>query len=210
MGLLMLFVLFVGVLVVIGFFIIEFVFKLFNVIDNLMLYIFDYMGLWYLLSIFFVMLMVGNSVLWVCGDICIFSIVMVVGGGLNVLFDFIFIFGFGFILVMGIKGVVFVIFIVWIVGVLWIFYILVVCWKLMLFWLLIFVELCDSSCEIFKIGLFVVGVNMFIFVVGGVMIVVVVGYGVEVVVVWGVGNRMEFIVSIVVLVFFMILFLFIS
>lgn len=129
----MLFVLLVGVLVLIGFFIIEFVFKMFNVIENLMFYIFDYMGFWYLLSIFLVMFMVGNSVLCVCGDMCMFSIVMVVGGGLNVLLDFIFIFGFGFVFVMGIKGVVLVIFIVWIVGVLWILYILVVCWKLMLF-----------------------------------------------------------------------------
>lgn len=80
----------------------------------------------------------------------------------------------------------------------------------MLFRLLFFIELKVSSSEILCIGFFVVGVNMLILIVGGVMIVVVVVYGFVVVVVWGVGNWLEFIVSIFVLVLFMMFFLFIS
>lgn len=81
---------------------IEFVFFMLNVLVLLMFYIYDYMGLWYFFSVFFLLFMVGNSVFWVCGDMCMLSVVMVSVGGINVIFDFVFIFGFGLVLVMGI------------------------------------------------------------------------------------------------------------
>ncbi|HAD89924.1 MAG TPA: MATE family efflux transporter, partial [Alteromonas macleodii] len=131
-GSLMLSVLLVGALAAIGFFTIEPVFKLLNATDNLMPYISDYMGLWYLSSIFLAMPMVGNSVLRACGDTRTPSIVMAAGGGLNALLDPIFIFGLGPIPAMGIKGAALATFIAWIVGALWILYILAVRRKLML------------------------------------------------------------------------------
>ncbi len=79
-------------------------------------YISDYMGLWYLSSIFLAMPMVGNSVLRACGDRTP-SIVMAAGGGLNALLDPIFIFGLGPIPAMGIKGAALATFIAWIVGI---------------------------------------------------------------------------------------------
>lgn len=198
-GSLMLSVLLVGALALIGFFTIEPVFKLLNATENLMPYISDYMGLWYLSSIFLAMPMVGNSVLRACGDTRTPSIVMAAGGGLNALLDPVFIFGLGPIPAMGIKGAALATFIAWIVGALWILYILAVRRKLMLPRLLTLTELRDSSREILKIGLPAAGANMLTPVAGGVMTAVVAGYGAEAVAAWGVGNRMESIASIVVL-----------
>ena len=198
-GSLMLSVLLVGALAVIGLFTIEPVFRLLNATDNLMPYISDYMGLWYLSSIFLAMPMVGNSVLRACGDTRTPSIVMAAGGGLNALLDPIFIFGLGPIPAMGIKGAALATFIAWIVGALWILYILAVRRKLMLPRLLTVTELRDSSREILKIGLPAAGANMLTPIAGGVMTAFVASYGAEAVAAWGVGNRMESIASIVVL-----------
>ena len=198
-GSIMLSVLLVGALALIGFFTIEPVFKMLNATENLMPYIFDYMGLWYLSSIFLAMPMVGNSVLRACGDTRTPSIVMAAGGGLNALLDPIFIFGLGPVPAMGIKGAALATFIAWIVGALWILYILAVRRKLMLPRLLTLSELRESSREILKIGLPAAGANMLTPVAGGIMTAVVASYGAEAVAAWGVGNRMESIASIVVL-----------
>ncbi len=198
-GSIMLSVLLVGTLAIIGLFTIEPVFRLLNATENLMPYISDYMGLWYLSSIFLAMPMVGNSVLRACGDTRTPSIVMAAGGGLNALLDPIFIFGLGPVPAMGIKGAALATFIAWIVGAFWILYILAVRRKLMLPRLLTLSELRDSSREILKIGLPAAGANMLTPVAGGVMTAVVAGYGAEAVAAWGVGNRMESIASIVVL-----------
>nr|WP_257720299.1 MATE family efflux transporter [Alteromonas mediterranea] len=198
-GSIMLSVLLVGGLALIGFFTIEPVFKMLNATENLMPYIFDYMGLWYLSSIFLAMPMVGNSVLRACGDTRTPSIVMAAGGGLNALLDPIFIFGLGPVPAMGIKGAALATFIAWIVGALWILYILAVRRKLMLPRLLSLSELRESSREILKIGLPAAGANMLTPVAGGIMTAVVASYGAEAVAAWGVGNRMESIASIVVL-----------
>lgn len=198
-GSIMLSVLLVGALALIGFFTIEPVFKMLNATENLMPYISEYMGLWYLSSIFLAMPMVGNSVLRACGDTRTPSIVMAAGGGLNALLDPIFIFGLGPVPAMGIKGAAFATFIAWIVGALWILYILAVRRKLMLPRLLSLSELRESSREILKIGLPAAGANMLTPVAGGIMTAVVASYGAEAVAAWGVGNRMESIASIVVL-----------
>ncbi len=198
-GSIMLSVLLVGALALIGFFTIEPVFKMLNATENLMPYIFDYMGLWYLSSIFLAMPMVGNSVLRACGDTRTPSIVMAAGGGLNALLDPIFIFGLDPVPAMGIKGAALATFIAWIVGALWILYILAVRRKLMLPRLLSLSELRESSREILKIGLPAAGANMLTPVAGGIMTAVVASYGAEAVAAWGVGNRMESIASIVVL-----------
>lgn len=198
-GSVMLSVLLVGTLACIGYFTIEPVFKLLNASQRLMPFISDYMGLWYLSSIFLAMPMVGNSVLRACGDTRTPSIIMAAGGGLNALLDPLFIFGFGPIPAMGIKGAALATFIAWIVGALWILYILAVRRKLMLPRLLTLDELRESSGEILKIGLPAAGANMLTPIAGGVMTAVVASYGAEAVAAWGVGNRMESIASIVVL-----------
>ncbi len=189
----------VGVLATIGFFSITPVFSMLNASERLMPYISDYMGLWYVSSVFLALPMVGNSVLRACGDTKTPSIVMASVGGLNALLDPLFIFGFGPIPAMGIKGAALATFIAWIVGAGWIIYILAVRRKLMLPRLLSFAELRTSSRDILKIGLPAAGANMLTPIAGGVMTAIVAAYGAEAVAAWGVGNRMESIANIVVL-----------
>ncbi len=198
-GSLMLSAMLVGVLATMGFFSITPVFSLLNASGRLMPYISDYMGLWYVSSVFLALPMVGNSVLRACGDTKTPSIVMASVGGLNALLDPLFIFGLGPIPAMGIQGAALATFIAWLVGACWIIYILAVRRKLMLPRLLTLSELRSSSRDILKIGLPAAGANMLTPVAGGVMTAIVAGYGAEAVAAWGVGNRMESIACIVVL-----------
>ena len=198
-GSLMLSVILVGVLACIGFFFITPVFSLLNASERLMPYIADYMGLWYLSSVFLALPMVGNSVLRACGDTKTPSIVMASVGGLNALLDPLFIFGFGPVPAMEIQGAALATFIAWLVGACWIIFILAVRRKLMLPRLLTLIELRSSSRDILKIGLPAAGANMLTPIAGGVMTAIVASYGAEAVAAWGVGNRMESIANIVVL-----------
>lgn len=198
-GSLMLSAMLVGMLATIGFFSITPVFSLLNASDRLMPYISDYMGLWYVSSVFLALPMVGNSVLRACGDTKTPSIVMASVGGLNALLDPLFIFGFGPVPAMGIQGAALATFIAWFIGAGWIIYILAVRRKLMLPRLLTLVELRSSSKDILKIGLPAAGANMLTPIAGGVMTAIVASYGAEAVAAWGVGNRMESIANIVVL-----------
>lgn len=189
----------VGVLAILGFLFIEPVFRLLNATDNLMPYIRDYMGIWYVSSVFLALPMVGNSVLRACGDTRTPSIIMAAGGGLNALLDPLFIFGWGPIPAMGIQGAALATFIAWLVGATWILYLLAVKRKLILPRLLTVPELKESSRDILRIGLPAAGANMLTPIAGGVMTAVVAGYGAEAVAAWGVGNRLESIASIVIL-----------
>lgn len=198
-GALILSFLLVGLLALLGFFGIDLIFRALNATDNLMPYIRDYMGVWYLSSIFLAVPMVGNSVLRACGDTRTPSIIMAAGGGLNALLDPLFIFGWGPVPAMGIQGAALATFIAWLVGATWILYLLAVRRKLILPRFLTLAEMRESSRDILKIGLPAAGANMLTPVAGGIMTAVVAGYGAEAVAAWGVGNRMESIASIVIL-----------
>jgi len=198
-GSLMLSSLLVGGLALLGYLTIEPIFSLLNASPSLLPYINDYMGLWYLSSIFLSLPMVGNSVLRACGDTRTPSIVMATVGGLNALLDPLLIFGAGPIPAMGIQGAALATLIAWLIGATWIIYLLAVKRKLILPRLLSLEELKASSKAILQIGLPAAGANMLTPVAGGVMTAIVAGYGAEAVAAWGVGNRMESIANIVVL-----------
>lgn len=198
-GSLMLSALLVGSLALIGFLTIEPIFSLLNASPLLLPYITDYMGLWYLSSVFLSLPMVGNSVLRACGDTRTPSIVMATVGGINALLDPLFIFGFGPFPAMGIQGAALATLLAWLVGATWILYLLAIKRNLILPRLLSFQELKESSREILRIGLPAAGANMLTPIAGGVMTAIVASYGAEAVAAWGVGNRMESIASIVVL-----------
>ena len=198
-GSLMLSAILVGSLACVGYFTIELVFSMLNAPVLLMPYIYDYMGLWYLSSVFLSLPMVGNSVLRACGDTRTPSVVMASVGGINAILDPVFIFGFGPVPAMGIQGAALATLLAWCVGAFWILYLLAVQRKLMLPRLLSFTELKASSSEILRIGLPAAGANMLTPIAGGVMTAVVAAYGPAAVAAWGVGNRLESIASILVL-----------
>ncbi|MBU3022372.1 MATE family efflux transporter [Aestuariibacter sp. A3R04] len=189
----------VGALAFIGYLTIDPIFGLLNANASLMPYIYDYMNLWYLSSVFLALPMVGNSVLRACGDTRTPSIIMAAGGAINAALDPLFIFGFGPIPAMGIEGAALATLIAWIVGASWVVWLLAVKKKLMLARLLSFAELKQSCAPILSIAMPAAGANMLTPIAGGVMTAVVATYGAEAVAAWGVGNRMESIASIVVL-----------
>lgn len=198
-GALMLSFLMVGSLALVGIFTIEPIFRLMGATDELMPYIYDYMIVWYGAGIFLAVPMVGNSVLRAAGDTKTPSIIMAVGGLINVILDPILIFGWGPIPAMGIQGAALATAIAWGIGLVYILYLLSVKRKLMLPRLLNWAEMKLTSRDILRIGLPASGANMLTPIAGGVITAIVAGYGPEAVAAWGVGSRLESIASILIL-----------
>lgn len=198
-GSLMLSVMLVGCLALLGYLLIDPIFYALNASEHLMPYIHDYMGIWYLSSVFLSLPMVGNSVLRACGDTRTPSIIMASGGALNAALDPIFIFGLGPIPAMGIQGAALATFIAWVFGASWIIWLLAVRRGLMVPRWLSWPEFVQSARDVLRIGLPAAGANMLTPIAGAVMTALVATYGAEAVAAWGVGNRLESIASIVVL-----------
>jgi putative MATE family efflux protein len=198
-GALMLSALMVGIFAVIGIFSIEFVFSLMGADKSLMPFIQAYMVPWYLAGIFLAIPMVGNSVLRAFGDTKTPSIIMAVGGAINVALDPILIFGWGPIPALGIQGAAIATATAWAVCVVWILYLLAVKRQLIEPRILSWAEFTVAARGVLKIGLPAAGANMLTPIAGGVMTAVVATYGTAAVAAWGVGNRLESIASIIVL-----------
>lgn len=79
-------------------------FTLLGASPQVLIYIKDYMGIWYLGLVFVVVPMVGNSAIRATGDTKTPAKIMVVAGLSNALFDYLLIFGIGIFPVMGMAG----------------------------------------------------------------------------------------------------------
>lgn len=189
----------VGVLCLFGYATITPIFSLLGASEALLPLISDYMEVWYLSGVFLCIPMVGNSVLRACGDTKTPSIVMGLGGAINAILDPILIFGIGDFAGFGIKGAAYATLIGWFVGAVWIVYLLSIKRNLMVTRMLSIDEVVSSCKGILKIGLPAAGANMLTPIAGGVMTAVVASFGAEAVAAWGVGNRLESFLSIVVL-----------
>ncbi|GAB2686590.1 MATE family efflux transporter [Aliiglaciecola aliphaticivorans] len=198
-GALMLSLILVGLLAFVGYLTIDPIFRSMGATDELLPFIYDYMELWYAAAIFLAVPMVGNSVLRAAGDTKTPSIVMTVGGVINVILDPILIFGWGPVPALGIQGAALATAISWGVGLLYILYLLALKRKLMLPRLLTFNELRLTSGGILRIGLPAAGANMLTPIAGGVITKIIAAYGPGAVAAWGVGSRLESIASILVL-----------
>lgn len=198
-GAIMLSFIMVGGLALVGVLTIEPVFSLLGATQDLFPFIFDYMIIWYAAGVFLAVPMVGNSVLRGSGDTKTPSIIMAVGGLINVVLDPILIFGFGPIPAMGIQGAALATAIAWATGLVYILYLLGIKRKLMVPRLLSFSELKMTSAGILKIGLPAAGANMLTPIATGVITAIVANYGPEAVAAWGVGSRLESIACILIL-----------
>jgi putative MATE family efflux protein len=198
-GALMLSAILVGIFSVVGIFSIEFIFSLMGADNTLMPFIRAYMVPWYVAGIFLAIPMVGNSVLRAFGDTKNPSIIMAVGGAINVVLDPILIFGWGPIPGLGIQGAAIATAIAWAICLVWILYLLAVKRHLIEPRILRLGEFIVAARGVLKIGLPAAGANMLTPIAGGVMTAVVANYGSEAVAAWGVGNRLESIASIIVL-----------
>ncbi|MEP1385678.1 MAG: MATE family efflux transporter [Paraglaciecola sp.] len=198
-GALMLTMLMAVVLAVLGVFTIDPIFKLMGADEALLIFIREYMVIWYGAGVFLSMPMVGNSVLRAAGDTKTPSIVMATSGVINVILDPLLIFGLGPIPGMGIQGAALATLIAWGLAVIYIFYILAIQRQLIEPRLLNWQELKRSSGGILKIGLPAAGANMLTPISTGIVTAIIAGYGPSAVAAWGVGGRLESIASIVVL-----------
>lgn len=198
-GSLMLAAVLVGILSVIGFFSIDFIFTLMGASEILLPLIFDYMSVWYLAGVFLAVPMVGNAVLRASGDTKTPSIIMAVGGAINAALDPILIFGWMGFPALGIKGAAIATCIAWAVCVIWIIYLLAVKRELMEPRLLSWSEFRPAVKGVLSIGLPAAGANMLTPISAAIVTSIVAGYGTQAVAAWGVGNRIESIASIVVL-----------
>lgn len=190
--------LFVSVLAFIGYIYIDPIFSLLGAKQDLMPFIYDYMHVWFIGSIFLITPMIGNAVLRASGDTKTPSIIMGSAGLINAILDPIFIFGLGPIPAMGIKGAAIASVIAWAVGVFLILYLLIIKKNLLSL---------NSKNQTFilatkkmlKIGLPAAGANMLTPIAMGIMTAIVASHGAEAVAAFGVGSRIESISSIVVL-----------
>lgn len=198
-GALMLTMVLAIVLAIIGVMTIQPIFRLMGADEEQLVFIQEYMVVWYAAGIFLAMPMVGNSVLRASGDTKTPSYVMAFGGLINVALDPLLIFGWGPVPAFGIQGAAIATLIAWAVGLFYILYVLAVKRKLIEAKLLNWQQLKRSTGGILKIGLPAAGANMLTPISAGIVTAIVAGYGPEAVAAWGVGGRLESIASIVVL-----------
>ncbi|WP_234401296.1 MATE family efflux transporter [Pseudoalteromonas sp. T1lg23B] len=189
---------FVFSLSALGFVLIEPIFKLLGANAQVMPYIFDYISIWFLGSVFLITPMIGNSVLRASGDTKTPSFIMGFAGLINALLDPLLIFGVGPFPELGIKGAAIASVIAWAVAVVIILYLLAIKKRLL--------SLhggqqgvISASRKILKIGFPAAGANMLTPMAMAVMTAIVAGYGPEAVAAFGVGSRIESIASLVVL-----------
>lgn len=198
-GALMLVVVLVGILSIIGFFSIDFIFTLMGASEVLLPLIFDYMSIWFMAGVFLAIPMVGNAVLRASGDTKTPSIIMAAGGAINAALDPILIFGYLGFPALGIKGAAIATCIAWAVCVVWIIYLLAVKRGLMEPRLLSWTEFKPAVKGVLTIGLPAAGSNMLTPISATILTTIVATYGTQAVAAWGVGSRIESIASIVVL-----------
>ncbi|BBN82315.1 MATE family efflux transporter [Pseudoalteromonas sp. A25] len=189
---------FVFSLSALGFVLIEPIFKLLGANHQVMPYIYDYISIWFLGSVFLITPMIGNSVLRASGDTKTPSFIMGFAGLINAALDPLLIFGLGPVPAMGIKGAAIASVIAWSVAVAIIMYLLAVKKRLL--------SLhggqqgvISASRKILKIGFPAAGANMLTPMAMAVMTAIVASYGPEAVAAFGVGSRIESIASLVVL-----------
>jgi putative MATE family efflux protein len=198
-GALMLTMVLAIVLAIIGVITMDPIFRLMGADENELVFVKEYMWVWYAAGVFLAMPMVGNSVLRASGDTKTPSYVMAFGGLINVVLDPILIFGWGPVPAFGIQGAAIATLIAWAVGLFYILYVLAVKRKLIEPKLLNWQQLTRSTGGILKIGLPAAGANMLTPISAGIVTSIVAGYGPEAVAAWGVGGRLESIAIIVVL-----------
>lgn len=198
-GAIVLSVLFVLVLALVTFLLLDEIFTLMGATATTLPLIKQYMGVWLVSGVFLAIPMVGNSVLRASGDTKTPSLIMAAGGAINAAFDPLLIFGWGPIPALGIQGAAIATAIAWAVCSVWIIYLLAIKRELIEARLPNIEELRQAGRGILSIGLPAAGANMLTPIAGAIMTAIVANYGETAVAAWGVGSRLESIACIVVL-----------
>lgn len=189
----------VGVLAIIGYFLIDSIFLLLGASEALLPLIHQYMDIWFLGCICLIGPMIGNAALRASGDTKTPSLIMGSAGLINAILDPIFIFGFGPVPAMGIQGAAIATSVSWIFGLGYVLYILGAKRDLIHTHLIPLKKLIQSARGILHIGLPAAGANMLTPIASAVLTAIVAKYGESAVAAFGVGTRLESIACLVVL-----------
>ena len=188
----------VGILAVVGYFLIDETFLLLGASEALLPLIHQYMDIWFLGCICLIGPMIGNAVLRASGDTKTPSLIMGSAGLINAILDPILIFGFGPLPAMGIQGAAIATSVSWIFGLGYVLYILAKR-GLIHQQLMSIKDFISSARGILHIGLPAAGANMLTPVASAVLTAIVANYGASAVAAFGVGSRIESIACLVVL-----------
>lgn len=158
---------------------------------DIMVYINDYMSVWYYGVIFVVIPMIGNNIVRATGDTMIPGILMISSSVVNIILDPLFIFGYGPFPAMGIKGAALATVIARSVGMVFILIILIRREKLLTMRLGRLSEIFSTWSKVFYIaapaalGMLVPPISI------GFITKIIAGFGKEAVAAFGVASRIE-------------------
>lgn len=176
---------------IVGYLTIDPLFRLLGASELTLPLIHEYMDIYYIFVGFLVMPMIGNAAIRATGDTKWPSIIMMIGGLINVVLDPILIFGLGPIPAMGIKGAAWATVASWVLGFIFVFYLLYVRERLIVLKLPPVKELMTAWRKVLKIGVPISLANMMMPVAMGAITKFVSEYGEIAVAGLGAGSRLE-------------------
>ena len=187
-----------GILAFLGYAFTEPLFKALGAQGEVLLFIHQYMDIWYLGAVLLVLPMVGNAILRAAGDTKTPSTIMACSGLVNAILDPILIFGLGPIPAMGMQGAAIATLLSWVFGSVLILYLLIKRQLIATHWVGMSQVLVISK-KILRIGLPAAGANMLTPLAMAVLTAIMAAYGASAVAAFGVGARLESIACLVVL-----------
>lgn len=174
-----------------GYFTVDPLFRLLGATDQTLVFIHDYMDIWYLFVGLMIVPNIGNSAIRATGDTRFPSMMMVFSGLLNVVLDPVLIFGLGPVPAMGVRGAAIATVLAWSVGFCAALWILRVRDRLLTFSIPDFSATAKYWVVLIKMGLPISIANMLTPVSAGIMTALIAPYGAHAVAGFGAGSRME-------------------
>lgn len=197
-GALLLTTVMVMLLSVAGYLLTDTLFSLMGAEGQVLVYVRQYMGIWFAASVLLVIPMIGNAVLRAAGDTRTPSLIMAFSGLLNAILDPILIFGFGPVPALGIQGAAIASVVSWGGGCILIIHLLLKRQLISADWLPL-AELLPVCRRILSIGLPAAGANMLTPLATAILTAIMASYGPSAVAAFGVGARLESIAILVIL-----------
>jgi len=184
---------------IVGYLVMDPLFRLLGATEETLPFIHDYMSWWFAGSVLLITPMIGNAVLRAAGDTKTPSLMMACSGLVNAVLDPILIFGWGPIPAFGVEGAAIASVISWLVSFSLILYLIMIKRKLIATGHQPFAEFVSICRRILHIGLPAAGANMLTPLAMGVLTAIMASYGAHAVAAYGVGARLESIACLVVL-----------
>lgn len=183
----------------IGYLTIDPLFRALGASETVLVYVRQYMVIWFAGSVLLVIPMVGNAILRAAGETKFPAMIMACSGLLNAVLDPLLIFGWGPVPAMGMQGAALASIISWLFGTMAILHLLVKKFRLVNALWQSWAAFVVGSRKILRISLPATGANMLTPLSAGILTAIMAAYGEAAVAAFGVGTRLESIASLVVL-----------